>query len=618
VFDVLFLEQSAYGVYDDESLGRAAAENGRVVGALYLGSEQGSTSRWPAGIPEPQVTVSGLEQWLSRVRRADDDPLSMPKAAFPIPELATGARSLASAVLVPDRVDGVYRRGNLFSMFDGRVVPSEALAAYVTGNPDGGALRIRPGLLEVGARKVPIDAEGRAVLRFRGPTRTHGAYRAAAVIRSELRIREGLAPEVDPAELRDRYVFFGFSAPGLFDLKPAPVAGAYPGVEIHATMLDNLLSGDFMRTVPRAGAVLLLLALCAGAGIAASGVSGFGKSALVYALFVLVAPAVGLAAFALGWWVEIVPLELGTVIALAGSSLAGYAAEGREKRFIKSTFGRYLSPLWIEELIANPERAKLGGERRELSMFFSDLQGFTSISETLRAEELTALINDYLSVMTEIIQDEGGTVDKYVGDAIVAFWNAPLTQADHALRAVRAALRCQSELAGRQPEFRARAGKDLLMRVGLNSGVAAVGNMGSRVRLSYTMMGDEVNLASRLEGINKYFGTYTMASAAVMQRIGGAFPARELARVAVVGKREAITVHEPMTAEQFAVKSGVLRVFAQGLQAFYAGRFEEAAEVFARIAGEDPPAAAYAVKCRQLASSPPGGEWNGVWVMTSK
>jgi adenylate cyclase len=619
VFDILFLEPSSYGVFDDESLGRAAAENGRVVGAVFLGSEQGSASRWPAGVPEPRITVSGLEEWSSKIGpKAGQALLSFPRAAFPVPELARNAETLANTTLSPDGADGVYRRGNLFSIFDGRVVPSQALAAYLAGNPGDHALRIRPGSLEIDGRKVHIDAGGRAVLRFRGSTMTHTAYRAAAVIRSELQIREGLDPEVDPSMFRDRYVFFGFSAPGLFDLRPSPVAGAYPGVEIHATMLDNLLSGDFMRAPAPAATVLLLLALCAGAGIVASNASGAMKSALVYLLFIPIAPALGIASFALGRWVEIVALELGAVVTLVGSSLVGYATEGRQKRYIKSAFKQYLSPTVIEELIAHPERLKLGGERRELSIFFSDLQGFTGLSEGLTPEELTTLLNDYLSAMTDIIQEEGGTIDKYEGDAIIAFWNAPLEQDDHAVRAVRAALRCQARLAEMRPGFRARVGKDLFMRVGINSGPAVVGNMGSRTRFDYTMLGDAVNLASRLEGINKQFGTYTMVSAAVVERIAGAYPARELSRVAVVGRREPVTVYEPMLPEEYAAENRTLAVFAQGLQAFYAGRFEEAGRTFAGIADADPAAAAYAEKCRQLAVSPPAEEWSGVWVMTSK
>ncbi|MBN2551850.1 MAG: adenylate/guanylate cyclase domain-containing protein, partial [Spirochaetales bacterium] len=281
-------------------------------------------------------------------------------------------------------------------------------------------------------------------------------------------------------------------------------------------------------------------------------------------------------------------------------------------------FKQYLSPEVIEQLIAHPDRLKLGGERRELTIFFSDLQGFTSISEGLTPEELTSLLNEYLSAMTDIILEEGGTIDKYEGDAIIAFWNAPLELPDHAVRGVRAALRSQQRLAAMRPELRARVGKDMYMRIGMNSGPAVVGNMGSRARFDYTMLGDAVNLASRLEGVNKQFRTYTMISAATVELAAGAFPVRELGRVAVVGREKPVTVYEPMLAEAWEAARERLAAFAAALADFYAGHFTEAADGFAAIAVQDPAAAAYVDRCRALASSPPAGTWDGVLQMTSK
>ena len=219
--------------------------------------------------------------------------------------------------------------------------------------------------------------------------------------------------------------------------------------------------------------------------------------------------------------------------------------------------------------------------------------------------------------MTDIIHEEGGTVDKYEGDAIIAFWNAPLPQPDHALRGVRAALRCQETLAELRPEFKLRAGKDLLMRIGMNTGEAVVGNMGSRKRFDYTMLGDSVNLAARLEGVNKQFDTYTMVSGSTYGVVKESFPARELARVAVVGRKEPVTVYEPMMKEEYESKRGDLDSFSQGLHLFYEGHFEEAKDQFSRIADRDPPAARYVDKCGVLLEEKPES-WNGVWVMTEK
>jgi len=271
----------------------------------------------------------------------------------------------------------------------------------------------------------------------------------------------------------------------------------------------------------------------------------------------------------------------------------------------------------IDQIIAHPERLKLGGELRELSIYFSDLQGFTTISEKLKPEELTALLNQYLSAMTDIIQEEGGTIDKFEGDAIIAFWNAPLEVADHAVRAVRAALACQERLAEMRPSWKERYG-DLLMRIGMNSGKAVVGNMGSRTRFDYTMLGDAVNLASRLESINKQFRTYFMISGATRALIGDAFPVRQLSKIAVVGRKEPVVVYEPMTAARYEARRPVLATFDRGLRLFYEGRFAEAIGVFEGIAADDPPAAAYVAKCRAEAGKPREGPWLGVWTMTEK
>jgi adenylate cyclase len=612
VLDVGYTEPSWYPVPDDEDFGKAIAENGKVVAAVFSG--EGKGSRWPAGVPEPPLAIDGLDAWVRvcRPRRID-----FPVAAFPVAEVAAAARVLASTNQEPD-TDGVYRRARLFSTFDGRVTPSEALAAFVADDPSSHTLAVRPGAFVIDGREIPIDSDGKAIIRYRGPSRTHATYSMAAVLQSELRIQEGGTPTIDPAELRDKYVFLGYSAGGTFDQKSTPMPGTYYGVEINATMLDNLLSGDFMRDLPLWAGIVMLVILCVAAGIAISSVSKVGWSVPIYVLFLLAGPALGVAGYAAGYWVQVVALLVGLLLTLVGGSLANYATEGKQKRFIKGAFQQYLSPTVIEQIIAHPERLKLAGEKRELSIYFSDLEDFTSLSETMDAVPLAELMNDYLSPMTDIIQEEGGTLDKYIGDAIVAFWNAPLEVSDHAVRAARAALRCQEKLAELRPAFRERCRRDLRVRIGLNLGTVNVGNMGSHTRFAYTMIGDAVNLASRLEGANKTFRTYTMMSGALHDRLGGAYPARELSTVTVKGReKKPLVIYEPMTAEQYEARHTVFETFDRGLRLFYEGRFTEAIGVFEGIAADDPPAAAYIAKCRELEKAH-AGSWTGVWNMTEK
>ena len=219
--------------------------------------------------------------------------------------------------------------------------------------------------------------------------------------------------------------------------------------------------------------------------------------------------------------------------------------------------------------------------------------------------------------MTDIIHEEGGTVDKYEGDAIIAFWNAPLKVADHPIRLVQTSLRCQAALKRMRPAYREAIGKNLFMRIGMNTGPAVVGNMGSRTRFDYTMLGDAVNLAARLESVNKEFGTYTMVSRSTRELVRDEFAFREIGRVAVVGRKEAVTVYEPMYWEKYDSHKEIIESFHKGLNQFYKGNFTDALNIFSDIGNLDPAAVSYRMKCRELIKSAPK-EWQGVWVMTKK
>ena len=612
-FDVLFTEPSAYGVDDDQAFASAIGDFKGFVGSVSLSRDSGNENRWPAYASEPGFKILGLDSWLSA---AGESEIVFPRASFPVSEISSAADILSDVQYNPDPLDNVYRRAALFHLFDGRVLPSLALGSYLVTHPDT-VMEINPGYFIIGDRKIPIDKQGEAIINFRGPSGTHKAYSAAAVIQSELRILNGEQPTIEPDVFKDAHVFFGFSAPGLYDLRPTPVSGIYPGVEINATMLDNLLSGDFIRSVPPAAVIVITLLIALLAGMSTSSVTGIIRSSLVYIFFIVAPIILCLLAYQKDLWLPVVVQEIAVVFTLFISGVVYYTTEGRQKIFIKNAFKQYLSPAGIEQLIKHPENLKLGGERRMLSMFFSDLEGFTGLSEGLDPETLTALLNNYLSAMTDIIHEEGGTIDKYEGDAIIAMWNAPVLQQDHALRCVRAALRCQKRAAEMGPMFRERVGKDLKMRIGINSGPAIVGNMGSRTRFDYTMIGDAVNLASRLEGINKQFGTYTIISQSTMELMDKAFPVRELSKVAVVGRKEPVVIFEPMMNKEFESGKQDLELFAEGLVLFYEGNFPAALGIFEGLAEADPAALSYTAKCRELMDNPPH-DWRGVWVITTK
>jgi adenylate cyclase len=375
-FDVLYTEPSSYGVSDDTALAVAGKRYGRLVLPVFLGRETGQATTWPASAPAGHFTIKGLPQW-----GESKSGLTAPRAAFPVPDVAPAAALLANVSQDPD-ADGVYRRVGLFSLFDGRTVPTLALGVYALAHPHT-RMNLKGSPLRLGETRIPLDSDGRAIPHWRGAS-AFPAVSAAAVIQSELALREGGQPLIDPAVLKDKIVLFGFSAPGLLDLRPSPVAGVTSGTEIHAQVLESLVRGDFLRETPVGMGWILAALLGLGAGIAATMAANALGSATAMAVFLPLPVLLALAGQAwLGLWLPLALPETAAAAALGVGVLIAYATEGRQKRFIKTAFRQYLSPAVIEQLIAHPERMSLGGELRELTIFFSDLQGFTGISEKL-------------------------------------------------------------------------------------------------------------------------------------------------------------------------------------------------------------------------------------------
>ncbi len=615
-FDVLYTESSGYGVEDDELLGEAIRNGPPFSPAVFLGEGIGRFTEWPDHVPDHSLPIRGLEEWLAE---RDPGDVIMPRATFPIPEIATNATILADVKGEPDR-DGIIRRVNLFRVFDGRAVPSLGLAAYMAAaSPDQRralpAMRIEDGYFHVGKRRIPVDDQGRSILRYRGPSGTHTKYTAAQIIQAELRLQAGETPAVSPIVFNNAYVFLGFSAPGLMDLRPTPISPVTPGVEVHTTILDNFLADDFVHLLPRRWVlvstfILVFLATC---GVLLTGKAW--HTVVLFAVFLPLPWFIGFALYDFSMWWPIIVQTLALSLSMVGAVVVSYALEGRQKAFIKGAFKHYLSPDVIEQIMRNPDQLKLGGERRTLSIFFSDLAGFSSISEKLEPQDLTRLLNDYLSDMTDIILEEGGTLDKYEGDAIIAFWNAPLNQPDHAERAARTALRCQRKLAERRPEFKERTGVDLYMRIGVNTGDVVVGNMGSRDRFDYTVLGDAANLAARLEGANKQFGTPTMVSESTWTGVEGSLVGREIGRITVVGRKTPVRVYEVQGLQGESAFPPVDE-FEKALRLCDAEKWGDALALFTQWQ-DDPLSCKYAERCKALTTEP-GETWDGVWNLTEK
>jgi len=614
IFDLLFTEpsKSAIGAEDDQNFGSSISSSKCFVASMTLSREQGSTVKWPPEIPRENTHVTGLQEYLLT---GAGKRLTMPRASFPIPEIATNSTILGSVFHVPDP-DGKTRRVSPFFIFDNQFIPSLGLAAFLAGNHET-KLTVRNGILQIGTQDVLLDKHGRTILNYRGTVEAYRSVNAAAVLNSELRLLEGKKPEVDPAFFNNTYVLFGVTAPGLMDLKATPISKVYPGVAVHATMLDNLLSGDFIRESETGFIVLLTVLFGVAAGIGGRFSQNGTQSALAFLVLLPLPMIMGFVAYSRNIWLHVSAQEVSIALALVSAAILNYATEGKQKRFIKTAFRQYLSAEVIEKLVRDPEHLKLGGETRELSIFFSDVGGFTGISEVLTPEQLTALLNEYLTAMTEIIYSEGGTIDKYEGDAIIAFWNAPLDLPDHPLHAVTAALKCNRRLAELRPVLKEKYGKDLFARIGINSGPVVVGNMGSIQRFNYTFLGDAGNLASRLEGLNKQFGTSIMVSEFTFRLLGSEIATREISSVRVVGRKIPVRVYEPMFKEDFDARADLMRDFSKALQLYYEGSFKEALAIFSALSNDDMPSASYVRRCKDLIENPPKN-WDGVWEMKEK
>lgn len=601
--DVLFTEFSSYGHNDDEELAASMATGHDVT--LALGVHQDDSGRTSVFQPRPPL----------------GDPGSLPvrfrSLTPPIPVLQKAAAGLGNVSFLPDE-DGIFRRMPVaFSNGKLTLLP----LALETARVGGMRVRFDAGTLSVKDRHVPLDHNRRMIIPYQGPAQTIPSYSAASAIQSFIREQDGERPTLDPGLLKGRFVFVGLTAPGLLDLRPTPVDAVYPGVEVHATVLDALLRGDTIGVAPIWLALLLCFLPAVVAAWALGPLQNAWLRALLLPVLLAVVAAIAVVGYRLGVWLPLAGPAAATLLAFVTLVLVDYATEGRQRRFLKHAFRHYLSPAVVEEIVRDPSRLQLGGERKELSLYFSDLAGFSTISEALDPEPLTALLNRYLSEMTEVIQATGGTVDKFEGDAIIAFWNAPLDQPDHALRAVVAALRSLARLDQINPELERLAGTPLTMRIGLHTGSVVVGNLGSRDRFDYSVVGDAANLASRLEGLGKVFGSPLIVSEDAWRAAEGAAYGREIGRVRVVGRRTPCRIFQP------GGLTGIPSVFnwwptepgpfSEALEAFYDGDLATARERFEALPA-DPVAMAYRTICARLLRQGLPEAWDGVLEMQSK
>ncbi len=409
------------------------------------------------------------------------------------------------------------------------------------------------------------------------------------------------------------HVLIGVTASSLRDNSKTPF-GDMPGVEIHANALNTMLEGTYLKDISKPLGSLAVVLASVIASLLVISVRRFRYLASGLVGLVVVVAVISFVSFDLGIIFPLLYLLFAILISAGGMLGFQYITESKEKRFIRQSFQYYLSPAVINQIIEHPENLRLGGEKREVTILFSDIRGFTSISEQLSPEQLVQVMNEYLTAMTDIIMKYNGVVDKYIGDAIMAFWGAPVTNQQHAQDAVLAALEMIEKLKEMNAEWRSRSLPPLAIGIGISTGEVIVGNMGSNKRFNYTIMGDEVNFSSRLEGLNKMYGTTCVVGEATVQKTNG-IGFRLLDSVTVKGKAIPKNIFELMEKDSPRLCAD----FAKGREYYQKGEWDDAIRIFELLVSEhnDGPSKILLERSKDFKQNPPS-EWNGVWEFHDK
>ncbi|MGC0772651.1 MAG: adenylate/guanylate cyclase domain-containing protein [Candidatus Acidiferrum sp.] len=533
---------------------------------------------------------------------------------------------------VPPDSDGVVRRATLLLPYgrsgnpaDWDLYPSlDIMAARALMGPaaqDTNLFYGPVGIARINFGKelsLRTDALGQQLINYQGHWGTFHHYSIADVLHKSFA----------PGTFSGKLVLIGATATGIGDLRATPFGGTnFPGVEIHANIIDNILNNRFIKRDARSALIDALLIFTFGIplGIWMALVQPrwmwFGAGLLIPLV------AVDYGAFLHGWWLNFTVPAMTLTGNVLLVSLYRALVEEKEKRKVRTAFGQYLSPEVIRRLLVNPRL--VDPKKTDITVMFSDIRGFTSISEKLDAQELALFLNQYLSDMTRIVFNHHGTLDKYIGDAVMAFWGAPFEEKGHAARACNAALEMMERVRELQKQWEAQGKPRLEIGIGLNTGVASVGNMGSALRYGYTALGDAVNLSSRLEGLNKDYGTHIIANETTYQAAkDGGFVFRELDLMRVKGKLQPVTIYQLIGRQADFDANGSaetvrlqVELFARARELYRTRQWKTARNAFQEFLEKwpnDGPSRVYAERCQEYISAEPPANWDGVFVMTHK
>jgi len=614
--DVLFAEAGRGG--GNESFAEALIARDVITGFVFKDALTPGEPRSTGVLPAPLIPASDL---------TDIDIPFVEAAGFAGTLPAIQENAIAGGFFDSPLVDsdGVFRRAPLLQQFDGDLYPSLALAVAYTvlaappvgfrfaANKENRMSGIELEAFRLGERFIPVNEQVAVYIPFRGPQESFRYISARNVI-------NGTVPA---SHLRDKIALFGASAAGLLDLRSTPVGQRYIGVEVHANLVAGLLDGTIRRQ-PAWSSGLEFFTLFIIAVLAAIMLPRLSPQAALGSTLVLLFGLMGIDLWLFSAFNLVIPLAAVIAFTLSVSLLQityGFFVEQRNKRHLSQIFGQYIPPRLVEEIDASGAEVSLEGETREMSVLFSDVRGFTTISEGLDARELTQMMNEFLTPFTAAIQEHRGTIDKYMGDCVMAFWGAPLPDDEHARHAVLAAFDMLRAVEALDDEFMRRGWPTIRVGVGIATGKMNVGNMGSQFRIAYTVMGDTVNLGSRLEGITKQYGVDIIVNDRTVQQVDD-FAFRELDLVRVKGKTEPAAIFEPIgrREELDVITISRLDDYTRALAAYRRCAWDEAQHLFEKLTEERHELLynVYLDRIAQFRREPPPENWDGVFDHVTK
>jgi len=604
--DLLFTESSSYGQEDDRILAEAVQKAGNTILPVFLSDKQADRDAAAAA-------AAFLKTLYSRRSYKNTVPENSERKTYrhalpPIDALARAAAGLGNVTISADS-DGIYRKMPLFFGLNDLVVPHFVLEYFgVDGKVEVGEKSAR-----INGRIVHLDG-GNLWLRYPESIASFRTFSAVDVLRAAIGRPPAAASSITKSIFQDKFVFIGSTAAGLYDLKPTPVSSRTPGVMIHAALMDNLLRGDSLRHIKGTTILLIMLAVSFLTTVTVIKNRFIYINAGYFILYMLVIFALAAGLFRRAVYIDTLAPMGALLISFMISVIYSYASEGRERRFITHTFSRYMDKKLVEYLLENPSLIAPGGQKKHMTVFFADIAGFTSISEKIPPEKTALLLHTALNIFTEVIIRNQGVIDKYIGDCIMAFWGSPQRSELDETNACRAALQCIESLQTINESLKADSVPEINIRIGIHSGPAIAGNLGSDRLFSYTVVGDTVNLASRFESVNKTFKTQIIVSEDTLGRTEGKFLARRLGRIEVKGKTRPVMIYElkceasEAGAEKVREVRTILDAFHEALERFEAGDFKNALEKFRKIlhdSNEDGPSKFFMKRCAVFMENPP-------------